>query len=367
MKTLFESTTIGSMNLKNRLWRSATWMNMADGKGHLTDRLEKVYLDLAKGGVGTIITGYAFVLEAEQPNPGMLGIYDDSFIPEYRRFTEKIKAEGANIIMQIVYGGSSTSFQPENRVIWGPSAVPHPLFKVVPTEMTKENINTVIQALTQAAARAKAAGFDGVQIHGAHTYLFSQFLSPYYNRRQDEYGGSIENRGRIICETLEAVRKEVGPEYPVFIKMHCSDDWEEKGLTEEESLYVAQELEKRGVSGIEFSGGNLDTQNYPNAGPGRSKILKPENQSYFAEKTARIAEHLNVPVISVGGHRTPEKLDHFLNTTSIGYFSMSRPLLSEPGLVNRWKSGDLGKPRCVACSKCWGKDGNVCILDRQPQ
>lgn len=364
MKTLFEPTQIGPMTLKNRFWRSATWMNMADEKGHITDRLEQVYLDLARGGVGTIITGYTFVLEEEQPNPGMLGIYDDSFIPEYRTFTEKIKAEGANIIMQIVYGGSATDFKPENREIWGPSAVPHPLFKTVPSEMTKGNIDTVVEAITQAAKRAKASGFDGVQIHSAHTYLFSQFLSPYYNRREDEYGGSIENRSRIICETLVAVRKEVGPDYPVFIKMHCSDDWEENGLSVEESLFVAKELEKRGISGIEFSGGNLDVNNYGNAGPIRGGVLKPSNQSYFAEKTAQIARHLNVPVISVGGHRTLEKLEHILDTTSIDYFSMSRTLLSEPGLVNRWRQGDHGKPRCVACNKCWDENGNICILDR---
>lgn len=257
MKTLFEPTQIGPMTLKNRFWRSATWMNMADEKGHITDRLEQVYLDLARGGVGTIITGYTFVLEEEQPNPGMLGIYDDSFIPEYRTFTEKIKAEGANIIMQIVYGGSATDFKPENREIWGPSAVPHPLFKTVPSEMTKGNIDTVVEAITQAAKRAKASGFDGVQIHSAHTYLFSQFLSPYYNRREDEYGGSIENRSRIICETLVAVRKEVGPDYPVFIKMHCSDDWEENGLSVEESLFVAKELEKRESPGLSSAGGTL--------------------------------------------------------------------------------------------------------------
>lgn len=364
MKTLFDTTHIGSMTLKNRLWRSATWMNMADGKGHLTDRLEQVYLDLARGGVGTMITGYAFVLEGEQPNPGMLGIYDDSFVPEYRAFTEKIKAEGANIILQIVYGGSATDFNPAGREIWGPSAVAHPLFEVVPTEMTRENIRTVVEAMAQGAKRAKAGGFDGVQIHSAHTYLFSQFLSPYYNRREDEYGGSIENRSRIICEALEAVRTEVGPDYPVFVKMHCWDDWEENGLSVEESLFVAKELEKRGISGIEFSGGNLDTRNYPNAGPIRGGILKPIKQSYFAEKTARIARHLNVPVISVGGHRTPEKLENILNTSPIGYFSLSRTLLSEPGLVNRWRDGDRGKPRCMACNKCWGKDGNICMLDR---
>lgn len=366
MRTLFESTCIGPMTLKNRLWRSATWLNMADKKGHLTKRLEQVYLKLARGGVGTIITGYAFILEEEQPNPGMLGIYDDSFIREYQAFTEKIKAEGANIIMQIVYGGSCTAFQPDNRLIWGPSAVPHPLFKVVPTEMTKKNIKTLVTAFARAAGRVKAARFDGVQIHGAHTYLLSQFLSPYYNRRVDEYGGAIENRGRIIFETLEAVRKEVGSDYPVLIKMHCSDDWGENGLTEEESRYVAKELEDRGISGIEFSGGNLDIKNYPNAGPIRNGILKPEKQSYFAEKTARIAQHLNIPVISVGGHRNPEKMEQILNTTSIGYFSLSRLLHSEPGIVNRWRQGDLTKPRCIACNKCRDKDGNVCIQDRAP-
>lgn len=365
MKTLFEKTEIGPMSLKNRLWRSATWMNMAEAKGHLTDRLEQVYLTLARGGVGTIITGYAFVLEEEQPNPGMLGIYDDSFIPEYRAMNEKIRAEGANIIMQIVYGGSCTANEPENRTIWGPSAVPHPLYKVVPTEMTKENIKTVVTAYASAARRVKASGFNGVQLHGAHTYLLSQFLSPYYNRRNDEYGGVIENRARIIFETLEAVTKEVGTDYPVFIKMHCSDDWDDNGLTETESLFVAKELEKRKISGIEFSGGNLDMKNYPNAGPARNGLLKSENQSYFAEKTARIADHLNIPVISVGGHRDPKKMERMLNTSSIDYFSLSRTLLSEPDLINRWHGGDLTKPRCVACNKCRTREGNVCILDRE--
>ncbi len=280
MKKLFETTSIGPMELRNRLWRAATWMNMADYKGHMTKRLEKVYLDLAQGGVGTIITGYAFVLEEEQPNPNMLGIYDDSFIPEYQEFTQKIQAEGAKIVMQIVYGGSFTSYLLENRTIWGPSAVAHPLTKVVPTEMTADNIKTIISAFASAAGRVKAAGFDGVELHGAHTYLLSQFLSPYFNQRTDEYGGSIENRGRIIFEILDAVRKEVGPDYPVFIKLHCTDDWDDKGLTEQESLTVALELEKRGITGIEFSGGNMDNEDYPNQGPGRSGILKVEKQPY---------------------------------------------------------------------------------------
>lgn len=365
MKTMFDRTQIGKMVLKNRFWRSATWMNLADERGHLTGRLERVYLNLARGGVGTIITGYAFVLQSEQPNAGMLGIYNDTFIPEYRAMNDKIHAEGANIIMQIVYGGSCTAFNPDDRLIWGPSPVAHPLYGIVPKEMTKEDIQTVVTAHAKAARRVKEAGFDGVQIHGAHTYLLSQFLSPYYNRRQDEFGGTIENRARIIYKTLAAVRGEVGPDYPVFIKMHCSDDWEENGLTVDESLFVAQNLEKKGISGIEFSGGNLDIKNYPNTGPIRNGVVKSENQSYFVGKTTRIAEHLSIPVISVGGHRDLMKMEEVLNNSPIDYFAMSRTLLSEPNLIGSWKRGDLKKPRCVGCNKCRTRDGNICILDRE--
>jgi 2,4-dienoyl-CoA reductase-like NADH-dependent reductase (Old Yellow Enzyme family) len=366
MKTLFEETRIGSMTLKNRMWRAATWLNMASDTGRLTKRQEKVYLDLAKGGVGTIITGYAFVIKEEQPNPNMLGIYDDSFIPEYKKFTEKIQAEGVNIVMQIVYGGSFSSYLTDSRTIWGPSAVAHPLTEVVPTEMTQDNIETLVSAFALAAGRVKAAGFDGVELHGAHSYLLSQFLSPYFNRRSDEYGGPIENRARIILEVLEAVRKEVGPDYPVFIKMHCTDDWDENGLTEDESLQVALELEKRGITGIEFSGGNMDNENYPNKGPGRGGILKAEKQSYFAEATAKIAGHLKVPVISVGGHRSPGRMEELLNATAIQYFSLGRVLHSEADIVNRWHQDKTAKPRCISCNKCWYKNGNICILNREP-
>lgn len=354
------------MTLKNRLWRAATWLNMADDQGRVTPRLEETYIGLAKGGVGTIITGYANVIKEEQPNPRMLGIYDDSFIPMYKDFTAKIQAEGANIIMQIAYGGSFTTFMPEGRTIWGPSAVPHPMTEVVPTEMGKEDIATLVSAFGAAARRVKASGFDGVELHAAHSYLLSQFLTPYYNTRNDEYGGSIENRARIVLEVLDAVRDEVGPDYPVLIKMHCTDDWGDMGLTEEESLFVAKELEKRGISAIEFSGGTLDAKKFPNMGPGRSNILKLEKQSYFADATARIADQLNVPVISVGGHRTPSKMEELLNETSIHYFSLARLLHSEADIVARWQGNINAKPRCLSCNQCWSKNGNVCILTREP-
>ena len=174
MRTLFDETKINSMTLKNRLIRSATWENMADQSGHMTDSLFKLYEGLACGGVGLIVTGYAFPLAEEQPNPGMMGIYDDSFIEDYRPLTEMVHSHGSRIVMQLAYGGSQTNYRTEDRNIWGPSEVADLAFKVVPHEMSRENIQTLINAYGDAATRAKAAGFDGVQLHSAHGYLLKE-------------------------------------------------------------------------------------------------------------------------------------------------------------------------------------------------
>ncbi len=364
MKQIFEQSQFAGLKFKNRLWRSATWLALADDKGHITPELIRRYEELAEGGVGTIITGYAHILEDEQPNAGMMGIYSDDFIEEYKPFVKRIHDLGANIIMQVCYGGSSTKYRTEERNIWGPSAVKNPMYGVTPAEMTKEDIQTVIDTYAQSARRVKEAGFDGVQLHAAHSYLYSQFLTPYFNRRTDEYGGSIENRARIILETLEAVRNEVGPDYPVLIKMHCTDEWPGQGLTIDESLWVATELEKRGITAIEFSGGNPHPENV-NKGAIRKKVVKPENQAYFKKPTKYIAAHLRIPVISVGGHRDVAMMEEILNSSNISYFSLSRTLHSEPNLPNKWAEDPNQIPRCVGCVKCWAPGGNVCVLDRE--
>lgn len=363
-KKIFEATRVGHLELKNRLWRSATWLNMADEKGHLTTELIACYEDLARGGVSTIITGYAHIIEEEQPNSGMLGIYADEFIEAYRPFVKRIHELDAKLVMQICYGGSSTWFKLNDRIIFGPSAVKNLRYGITPREMSTENIRTVIDAYAQSARRVKEAGFDGVQLHAAHSYLYSQFLSPYFNRRKDAYGGSIENRARIIFETLEAVRKEVGSDYPVLIKMHCTDDWDENGLKVEESLWLAKELEKRGITAIEFSGGNPDPK-YPLKRPIRTQILKREKQAYFYEYTKQIAAELSIPVISVGGHRNVDLMEDMLNNSNISYISLSRTLFSEPDLPNKWMEDRAYDPRCTSCAKCWSPGGNICILDRK--
>ncbi len=365
MQSLFDTTKINSMSLKNRLVRSATWENMADATGRMTEPLFKLYENLARGGAGMIITGYASPLQEEQPNPGMMGIYDDSFIAEYRPLTEMVYRHDSRIVLQVAYGGSQTNYQPESRKIWGPSAVADLLFRVIPQEMSRNNIRTLTKAVGDAAARAKAAGFDGVQLHGAHGYLFNQFLCPYYNRRTDEYGGPIKNRARIILEAYDEVRNRVGTNFPVLIKLNAEDNIE-NGATFEDCRYVSHELAARGIDAIELSVGTMAAGRL---GPCRTRIDAPEKEAYNAKYAAQLAEELDIPILLVGGLRSPEVMEHLLETTAIKYFSLARPLLAEPHLVRRWQAGDRRAARCTSCNGCFRPNpaGNLCILDPESE
>ena len=361
MKTLFDETALSGIQLKNRFIRAATWENMADPAGHLTDKLIKVYKDLSKGGIGLIITGYAKVMKGEQPNPGMIGIYDDSFVEEYQNLTEMVHRNGCKIALQIAYGGSNTDYKIKEREIWGPSSVAHQVYGTVPTEMTQENIKTLTNAFADAVERAKLSGFDGVEYHASHGYLLSQFLTPYYNRRMDEYGGSLGNRARILFEIYEQSRERVGRNYPLIIKLHCSD-FMEQGFSFEESKVVCAKFAEKGIDAIEISGGNFSSS--PKVSPVRKNIKSIEEESYFREYAAEIAKIVDVPIILVGGNKSFGVMEKILLNSEIQYFSLSRPLLSEPDLINKWEIDTQAQARCLSCNKCWDDDGNICIIDR---
>ncbi len=191
MGTLFEEMCIGSLRARNRLVRAATYEGLATDDGHLTPELAAVCEELAAGGAGTVILGYAYVTPDEQPNPRMLGIYDDSFVPEYRELVERLHSYDARVVSQIVYGGSATKLDPPSARILGPSAVPNPKTGIVPVEASRGDIRLLVESFAAAARRARDAGFDGVELHAAHGYLLSQFLNPLLNRRTDEYGGPV--------------------------------------------------------------------------------------------------------------------------------------------------------------------------------
>lgn len=359
MKTLFKKTKLGNITVKNRFVRSATWENMTTEKGHLTEELYKTYEDLAKGEVGLIITGYANVVEEEQPNPGMMGIYNDSFIDEYKKLTNLVHGYDSKIIMQIAYGGTKTTYNVGERVIFAPSKIAEISTQVTGTAMTKENINYLVNAFAEAGKRVKDSGFDGVEIHGAHTYLINQFLSPYYNKRTDEYGGSLENRMRFLLEIYYKMREMVGEDFPILVKLTATD-FHEGGLTFEETRRICKRLEEIGIDAIEISG-NIH---------GKAKSMVGEvfdgyelqEEGYFLEYAKIISSEVNVPIITVGGFKDIDNMEKILNAANIDFFALSRPLLAEPFLIKRWKAGDKKPAICIRCSKCRTPEGNYCTV-----
>lgn len=362
MKHLFEYTTIKNMKLKNRFFKGATWEALADDKGHMNEELYTMYEEFAKGGVGTIIASYSYVTENEQPNPNMLGIYDDSFIEEYKKLTSIVHKYNSNIIMEIVYGGSQTKFK--DKEVLGPSSVENQVSKVTPKEMTKEDIEYLVNAYGDAALRVKKSGFDGVELHAGHGYLLNHFLCPYYNRRRDEYGGEIENRARIIFEIYENIRRKVGDEFPILIKMN-SEDCAKEGLTKEDSLYVCKRLAELGMDAIEVTGGNesLSEVFENNNATVRAKVPGVELQPHFKDFAEELSKQISIPVILVSGNRSIKGMEDILNESNVQYFSLARPLNSEPDLINKWEENPNYKVRCISCNKCFDTHGHRCILN----
>ena len=223
-KTLFEQVRFPKLDLKNRFVRSGLWMKAADEKGHITPDLIDTYKALADGGVGLIITEYTYIDANDQPNPRMIGMYDDSFISEWKEIIDYAHFKNVKIACQIAMGGSQSGFEASrHRRMIAPSAVLNRVTGIMPQEMTEADFKHVINCHAKAALRVKQAGFDAVQIHAAHGYLLSQFLTPYYNRRKDKYGGTLHNRARLIYEVVAAVRAAVGKDFPVMIKLNFDD------------------------------------------------------------------------------------------------------------------------------------------------
>lgn len=362
MKSLFEQTCFSGLQLKNRFVRSATRDGFADERGHITEELQAIYEDLAKGGVGAIITGHAFVTDREQSKqPGQMGIYDDSFIDDYKSLVATVHRYGVKIFLQISCIGAQTFSAGGDKLIWGPSPIEDLATKITPKEMTRPEILFLQKAFAEAARRAKMAGFDGVQIHAAHGYVLNKFLTPYYNKRNDEYGGPFENRMRMVLETYEAIRDKVGLAYPILIKINCSD-FMDNGMTFEECKQLCKILDNSGISAIEISGGSLSSPH--NFGPIRTNVR--ENESYFRQYAAEIAEQVDAPVLLVGGNRDLNKMTEILNSSKIQFLSLCRPLIREPHLINRWERGVLNPSECLSCNKCLGLEKTFCIFNAPP-
>lgn len=344
---LFETFNLAGIDIENRIVRSATYEKRADVDGFVTDALIEFYKELVKGGVGLIITGNALVHISGRSVSQMICIHNNHYIDKLKRLTEAVHKLDGKIIIQLVHGGRQCfpallgGLQPI-----APSEVYDPSIKITPREMTNEEIWEIIEAFGDAARRAMYAGFDGVQIHGAHGYLINEFLSPHTNRRDDYWGGDEERRFHFMEEVYKAMRKEVGDNYPILIKINA-DDFIEGGLRPEESLRIAKRLEQSGIDAIEVSGGMYES----GIKTAQLNILKEEQEAYFRDSARLFKSNLNVPVILVGGIRSKAVAEDILQKGAADLISISRPLIREPDLPNKFKEGKE-KADCISCNGC---------------
>ncbi|MFZ5427184.1 MAG: NADH:flavin oxidoreductase [Thermodesulfobacteriota bacterium] len=357
---LFQPVRLGPLTLGNRFVRSATWEGMAAEDGSVTDRLIGTLARLAKGGVGLVVAGHAYVLKQGQSGPWKTGVHDPSMKPGLTALASAVREAGGKVAAQLAHGGIKASVKLTGMEALGPSDGEG--FRA----MTAEEIEAATQAFGRAALLCRESGFDAVQIHAAHGYLLSQFLSPFYNKRADGYGGSLENRARFLVSVARAVRQAVGDGYPVLCKLN-SEDFLPGGLSMNESLEVAVMLKEAGLDILELSGGTGDSGKLSPVRVGRAR--SPEDEGYFKQAAARFKAGVDLPLILVGGIRSPEAAARLVADGVCDAVSMCRPLIREPDIINRWKSGDTRPSACVSDNLCFrpamSGEGIYCLTEKK--
>ncbi len=379
--TVFSPARIGSIQTRNRILRSATTLGLAEKDGRPKNELIDAYVELCEGGVGAIITGAMGV----QKN-GRFGststflFHQDDYIPDYRRVTDQVHAHNTPIIAQIAHGGRQTRRAVTGEATVAPSPITDPYYnEETPRELTELEIREIIQNFISTIERAQKAGFDGVQLHAAHGYLLSGFLSPATNERTDQWGGSTENRFRIIREIFQGARKKVG-NYPILIKISAYDH-QSDGLRVPESIQIAAMLQEAGCDAIEVSCGmavdgfstlrvpEIPTEavlafsfRYKDSNP-VVKTLLPVFAPMIVNRheplfnynvcaAQEIKKQVSIPVIAVGGIRTLPDIEQIIGNNMADLVAMSRPFIIEPDIVNKFKTESRQDSSCINCGFC---------------
>lgn len=353
MSILFQPVKIKNMELRNRFVRSATYDQCADRKGHPTERQTELFSELAEGGVGLIITGLTYVHPSGQLAPFESSLANDDCIPGFKGLTAAVHDRGAKIAVQLYHTGRENAkflkAKRQQQAI-APSFVSHdPYFTQDYRQMNEDEIWEIIGAFGDAARRAQEAGFDAVQVHAAHAYLLSQFLSPFTNRRDDKWGGPFNNRLRFHGEIYRNMRAKVGEDYPLLIKIGVQDGFPE-GLEFSEGRHAAQLLSQWGFDALEISHG-LRGSSYEES-EFRTKINSIEREAYFRPWCREIKNCVNVPVMMVGGLRSFQLMEEVIRNGDADFISLSRPLIREPHIINEWKRGNRRRATCISCNKC---------------
>lgn len=352
---LFTPARINTLEVPNRFVRSATYDGGAEPGGLVSDWQIGLYQALARGGVGLIVSGIFHVTPEGRISPAQNGLFDDRFIPGLERLARAVHAQGAKLAVQLFHAGRETHRwkQPKGQTASGPSDLAEgqdPYFAGACQAMGEDEIWATVEGFGQAARRSKEAGCDAVQLHGAHAYLFAQFLSPFSNRRQDAWGNGLEGRLRLHQEAYRAVRQQVGPDFPVMIKLGLADGFA-GGLELAEGLDAASRLAAAGFDAIEVSQG-LRGAHYAET-EFRQKIVKREREGYFRDWARQVKQRVALPVMAVGGYRSLDLMQEVVAAGEADFVSLSRPLIREPDLVASWREGQDRRPTCISCNKCF--------------
>lgn len=346
-RMLFEPYNLAGLELKNRIVRSATFEKMADENGFVTPRLAGLYEELAAGGCGLIVTGGALVHPSGRALRQMLSIHSDRYMEGLAGLAAAVHSRGGLVAVQLNHGGrQSRPLLLGGKAPLAPSAVHDPATGSTPRAMEESVIWEIVDSFGDAAWRARAAGFDAVELQGAHGYLISSFLSPHTNRRDDYWGGDEERRFHFAEEVLRAVRRAVGEDYPVLMKMN-SDDLVPGGMLPEESARHARRLEEVGLDAVEISSGMMESE----INTSRHGILEPSLEAYLRGSGALFKRALGIPVILTGGMRTAAVIEEVLNRGEADLIGLSRPLIREPHLPSLLMEGKAGAD-CISCNRC---------------
>ena len=342
---LFSSFSIGTMEIRNRIVMPPMATHYASPEGFVTDRQIAYYVERAKGGVGYITVEHTGILQQGKASPKMLLISSDEHAARIENLIEAVHKAGGKIVVQINHAGRQTSSTVTGSPIVGPSPIPCPTRTEIPRELSGPEIQEIIEAFAVAAERVKNAGADGVELHMAHGYLVCSFLSPFSNRRRDQYGGEIQGRARFAIEVLRSVRNRVGQEFPIICRL-SGDEYVDGGLKIEETKKIAQMLEKEGTNALHISACNV-ASGYLNQPPYYVE------EGVFVHLAEAVKSVVNVPVITVGRIRNPVMAGQILQDGKADLVSMGRALIADPYMPRKAKEGRFEEiVPCLSCNRC---------------
>ncbi len=342
MTELFKPLQINSMSIKNRFVRSATVDNL--GKNQVaTEAQLNFYRELARGEVGLIVSSGLFPSLDGWAAPGQIGIHTDEMIPSLKKITDTVHSSGGKIVAQLMHAGWFGNPELSGYQTVGPSETVNPANNLKVRELSSDEIEEKLNEFIKAGARAAEAGFDGVQIHAAHGWLVSAFLSPVTNRRDDKWGGTALKRANFVIKITEGLRKVTGPDYPILIKLGIKD-YHSEGKSIDEGIRSANMFIDAGMDAIEVSEG-VEEIPFNHIRPG-------EISPYYFDDCKKAKDAILKPIILVGGMRNLSEMERIVDDGIADAISMCRPFIMDQHIVRKFREGTLQESLCTSCNKC---------------